>query len=298
VFDFPRDVQPILDKHCVSCHNPGKLSGGVLLTGDRGPMFSHSYFELTRMRQVADGRNQAVSNRDPYTIGAVASPLMHKVLDRHHNVGLSQNELDRIRFWIETGAPYPGTYAALGSGMIGGYAENKQVGTDFDWPEAKSVAEIVETRCMSCHQDSMNLPVALSDEIGLSFWQPSFTDPRLRYSRHRLFNLSHPELSLMLLAPLAGEAGGLGLCMHDSSAVFETINDPGYQAILALNRRGKQELDRIKRFDMPGFRPPAAYMREMQRFGVLPASHDSGAVSIDFYQTDRAYWDLFDLEKQ
>ena len=49
VLDFPRDIQPILDRHCVSCHNADQLAGDVLLTGDHGPMFSHSYFELTRM---------------------------------------------------------------------------------------------------------------------------------------------------------------------------------------------------------------------------------------------------------
>ena len=30
-----------------------------------------------------------------------------------------------VRLWIETGAAYPGTYAALGCGMVGGWAENK-----------------------------------------------------------------------------------------------------------------------------------------------------------------------------
>ena len=297
VFDFPRDIQPILDNHCVSCHNPQKLAGGVLLTGDRGPMFSHSYFELTRMRQVADGRNQAFSNRDPYTIGAVASPLMEKVHNKHHNVELSQNEQDYIRYWIEVGAPYPGTYGALGSGMIGGYAENKQVLTDFDWPEAKVLSKVVSSRCVSCHQDSLNLPVALSDEIGLSFWQPSFTDPRLQYSRHRLFNLTQPELSLMVLAPLAKEAGGLGICVSETGVVFKTANDPDYLTILDLNKRGMQELHSIKRFDMPDFRPPAAYVREMQRFGVLPPEIDSSRTEIDVYQADRMYWDLFDLER-
>ena len=42
VFDFPRDIQPILDKHCVECHAYDKRKGGVILTGDHGPMFSHS----------------------------------------------------------------------------------------------------------------------------------------------------------------------------------------------------------------------------------------------------------------
>ncbi|MCP4378671.1 MAG: hypothetical protein GY794_21160, partial [bacterium] len=46
VFDYPRDIQPILDKHCVKCHSPKKRDGGVILTGDHGPVYSHSYYTL------------------------------------------------------------------------------------------------------------------------------------------------------------------------------------------------------------------------------------------------------------
>jgi hypothetical protein len=38
VFDFPRDIQPILDRHCVKCHDFSNPSGGVVLAGDRGPI--------------------------------------------------------------------------------------------------------------------------------------------------------------------------------------------------------------------------------------------------------------------
>lgn len=294
VFDFPRDIQPILDKHCVSCHNADTLAGDVLLTGDHGPMFSHSYFELTRMRQIADGRNQAVSDRDPYTIGAVASGLMKRIEEGHQGVQLSEKEADFVRYWIEVGAPYPGTYAALGGGMIGGYAENRQVLTDFDWPETMALKQVVQRRCASCHTGPKNLPVALSDEIGLSFWQPSFTDPRLRYSRHRLFNLSRPEQSLMLKAPLSKETGGFGTCDAENGGVFKSTDDPDYAVILAANRRGQRTLATIKRFDMPGYRPPLPYIREMKRFGVLAADFDPANDPLDFYQTDRAYWRLFE----
>ncbi len=271
VFDFPRDIQPLLDKHCVICHNPQKAAGGVLLTGDRGPMFSHSYYELTRTRQIADGRNQAVSNRPPYTIGAVASPLINKIDGSHHDVRLTDNETDMIRYWIEVGAPYPGTYGALGNGAIGGYAENKQVHTDYEWPESKAVKKVVQRRCASCHHGDKNLPVALSDEIGLSFWQPSFSDPRLQYSRHRLFNLSHPELSLMTRAPLSTEQGGLGKCAHNGEPVFTSKDDPDYITLLRLSERGRDELNEMQRFDMPDFQPTDAYVREMKRYGILEA---------------------------
>jgi hypothetical protein len=48
-------------------------------------------------------------------------------------------------------------------------------------------------------------------------------------------------------------------------------------------------LNEIKRFDMPGFRPPRPYVREMKRYGVLPVELPEDTV-IDVYATDRAYW--------
>ncbi len=44
-----------------------------------------------------------------------------------------------------------------------------------------------------------------------------------------------------------------------------------------------------QRFDMPRFQPRAEYVREMRRYGILPA--DAGRDKpIDVYATDRAYW--------
>jgi len=297
VFDFPRDIQPILDKHCLSCHDYDKREGGVVLTGDRGPMFSHSYYTLTYRRQFVDGRNDPKSNLPPRAIGATASPLMQKIAGEHHEVRLAPPETRMIRYWIECGAPYPGTYAALGSGMIGEYYENKQVGTDDQWPAAQEAGAAIRRRCGSCHTGNTVLPASLSDERDVSFWRPDPDDPRLRLSRHLVFNLTHPEKSLMLLAPLAAKAGGYGICREGSvgpgapsgQSVFADTADPDYQAILALCRQGKAHLEQIKRFDMPGFVPPAAYVREMKRYGVLPQEMPEGT-AIDVYQTDRRYW--------
>jgi len=112
-----------------------------------------------------------------------------------------------------------------------------------------------------------------------------------------MFNLSRPDKSLILLAPLATEAGGYNLCrrrdkdgrLGKSVTVFANTNDQDYQKILAMCRDGKRRLEEIKRFDMPGFRPTQGYVREMKRYGILPNDLAEGAL-IDVYATDRAYW--------
>jgi hypothetical protein len=118
-------------------------------------------------------------------------------------------------------------------------------------------------------------------------------DPRLLTSRHMVFNLTHPAQSLLLLAPLSRKAGGWGLCRDPKSneprGIFASTNDPGYHTLLAMCVRGQEQLDSVKRFDMPGFRPRRDWIREMKRYGILAADFDS-AGPVDCYQTERRYW--------
>jgi len=275
VIDFPRDIQPILNKHCVSCHGyeapaggeHGPRAGKVILTGDHGPFFSHSYVTLTLHKQFSDSRNDH-GNRPPRSIGSSASPLMKKLDGQHYNVRLSPHEKKMVRLWIETGAAYPGTYASGGSGMIDlpGHAWGTKTSLH---PIGGSVftrmpppTQSIDRRCVSCHK------------------KPPL-DP------HLLYNLSRPEKSMLLLAPLAKAAGGYGFC---KPSVFENTSDSDYQAILASIQAPSRKLDEIKRFDMPGFRPLPGYVREMKNYGILPAYFDPAKDPIDVYKLDQAYW--------
>ena len=299
VLDFPRDIQPVLDSLCVNCHGYEKTTAGgpragrLLLSGDRGPMFSHSYYMLTIAGLFSDGRNQPKSSYAPRSLGSSASRLPKLVDGSHYGAKATEQQLKLLRLWIETGAAYPGTYAALGTGMIGSYAENNQVETDFNWPTTKAGEKVINERCASCHeQPARLLPRSLSDERGVSFWQPDMKDPRLNTSRHVVFNLSQPEKSLLVLAPLAESAGGWGLCRdpktQQPATVFATKDDPGYRALLAMCAAGKARLDEVKRFDMPDFRPRRDWVREMQRYGVLAA--DTQAESLNAYAVEQRYW--------
>jgi hypothetical protein len=300
VFDFPRDIQPVLDRHCLPCHGyeagerGGPYAGGVMLAGDRGPLYSHAYFTLTTRALFSDGRNQAKSNYAPRQLGSAASRLLKLLAGGHHEVAASAEEITRVRLWIESGAPYPGTYAALGSGMIGGYAMNRQFETDWDWPAGGPARQVLEQRCASCHHGEMALPQSLSDERQMSFWRFPQQDPRHRVNRHIVFNLSKPGHSLLLLAPTAPAAGGFGICKTregEPAPVFTTRDDPGYQALLALIAAGRDRLNEITRFDMPQFRPRPEYLREMRRFGILPDSFDPAAPGpVDPYDLDQRYW--------
>jgi len=297
VFDYPRDIQPILDKNCLACHDYNQRAGGIILSGDHGPIFSHSYYTLTALQFISDGRDRLVTNLPPRSVGTSASPLMKMLDGDHYKAKLSQHEKDMIRYWIESAAPYPGTYAALGTGMIGGFPKSKLDTTDRQWPSSIAAAEAIKRRCAGCHDNSLPVPKYLSDNLELILSNPDMNDIRIRLSRHLMFNLTRPRKSLILLAPMAANAGGYGLCkqryedgsFRESVTVFADTSDPDYQKILTLCRRGRKWLKEIKRFDMPSFRPTPGYVREMQRYGILPNDLAEDSL-IDVYATDRVYW--------
>lgn len=300
VFDFPRDIQPILDRHCVQCHGPNER---ICLTGDRGPMYSLSYVTLTALRQVADGRNQPKSNYPPRALGSSASPLMKKLTPAHHGVRVTPRERDLVRLWIEAGAPYPGTYAALGSGMLGFAEHNRHVSSLDGLPGTRDAWQVNARRCAQCHKGEWALPRTADNDppppVDEKIKDPKLAKKGLRFSRNNLFNLTRPELSRMLRGPLAREAGGLGRCREldaegrvttRTAVVFKSTADPDYQKLLGSVREAKAQLDRITRFDMPNFKPRPEWVREMKRYGVLPESAQPEG-GIDVYAAERKYWE-------
>ena len=303
LYDFPRDIQPILDKHCVPCHGytktptGGPRSGGVILTGDRGPYYSHSYFTLTVREQFADGRN-GDGNRAPRTIGSSAGGIMEKILATHNRIKLklSAREITMIRLWIETAAPYPGTYAALGTGMI---TRTPSFDPKRSFANPK-VAETISKRCVPCHRKKMRLPSSPGHLIIRGFrrgGQIDISEPGMRYSSHIVFNLSKPANSLFLLAPLSKQAGGYGICRPLGSKldqphgpIFKSSSEADYKRIHDAIDDAKNHLEKIKRFDMPSFRPNVHYMREMKVYGILTKDFDLAKDPIDPYKTDLKYW--------
>ena len=300
IFDYPRDVQPILDAHCVECHDYDLRAGGVILTGDRGPMFSIGYYTLVALDLVSDGRNGKAA-RPVRSIGSSASRLMKLIDGSHYDAKLSDHEKKMVRLWIDSGAAYPGTYAALGTGMIGGFEivdrSIRLDQSDTEWPSMKASMAAIERRCSGCHAGSTALPRSPSEIVGPGSWGSAFKgsgpwidlvpdDVRRRFSRHLFYNLTRPDKSLLLLAPLSKAAGGLELC---PGPVFKGADDPDCQTILTAIRDTQAKLEQIKRFDMPGFRPRPEYVTRMQRYGILPADLPDDA-AIDVYATDRAYW--------
>jgi hypothetical protein len=114
-------------------------------------------------------------------------------------------------------------------------------------------------------------------------------DPLARFSSNILLNYSSPDLSPLLLAPLAREAGGRGVC----GDVFRRTDDRDYQKLLTAIRSGKAILDEKPRYGDPDFQPNPQYIREMKKYGVLPPTFDASDQALDIFDVDQAYWRTF-----
>ena len=110
---YPILVQPVLDQHCVECHNPQRPEGKVVLTSTPAGNFSLSYNALVGfVAFTAWGlpNNNFEPLTQPDRFGARASKLVTLLDNGHYDVKLSPQEWERIVTWIDANALFYGTF--------------------------------------------------------------------------------------------------------------------------------------------------------------------------------------------
>ena len=117
-FGYLTEVQPVLDRHCVACHDYGKPAAKKLnLAGDLNACFNTSYVELRVKNYVRVVGAGPAEVQLPKTWGSHASPLVQVLLEGHGKpeidcrVKLDRESFDRIVTWIDINAPYYPEYA-------------------------------------------------------------------------------------------------------------------------------------------------------------------------------------------
>jgi hypothetical protein len=294
--DFMRDVQPVLDKYCVGCHNTEDRKGRLCLEGDMGVTWSISYYSLAIRSQIGDGRN-GLGNQPPRSLGSSASPLLRKLEGGHNNVKASHEDWLKVWAWTEAAAPFCGTY--------GGLRNQKQQDTKVG-VFASQVSGVLQKRCYSCHDPDgkgpqnrlvepfdweqrrklINRPTGRHERLVLK------DDPARYFSLDVFINATRPEKSSVLLAPLRKDAGGWGICPN----VFKSKCDPDYKIMSTAATNWQAEWQKSCAFGSPTFQVNRQYIREMVRFGILP--ENTHAEDVCPYETDRRYWEMFDYKPQ
>ena len=112
-FSFPREVQPVLDKHCVSCHDGKPRDGRELpdfadtAKGSRG--FTKSYLALHPFVR-RPGPESDYHLQNPGEWHADTSELVQMLQKGHHGVKLDAEGWDRLITWIDLNVPDHGTW--------------------------------------------------------------------------------------------------------------------------------------------------------------------------------------------
>jgi formylglycine-generating enzyme required for sulfatase activity len=124
-FAFAREVQPVLDRHCVGCHGDGGtppyLKGDRMLTDwssqmaghwGGGGKFSTSYFGLQRYvrRPGIESDRRMIPPMDFHFSTTELGQMLRK---GHRGVRLDAESWERLATWADFNAPYYGTWGEI-----------------------------------------------------------------------------------------------------------------------------------------------------------------------------------------
>jgi len=149
---FPRLVQPVLDKHCVACHDEHPDEAPSLARGTKWKQYGTKYYDdanskvvpsIPPERWAQEGHKyvwydsyvnlypyvrdacfvrhgpQEGATTKPGTFGARVSKLYRLLADGHHDVRLSDEEMHRFALWIDTNCRFFGPTRHLMSQATG-----------------------------------------------------------------------------------------------------------------------------------------------------------------------------------
>ena len=123
-FNYARLVQPVLDRHCVACHQQKKA---IDLTGAVERNFTRSYNSLAGKYgfyfHVYNGSiNTGVhggSRTIPGKFGARASALLKYLGQDHYGVKLPEHDFHRVALWLDCNSEFLGAYDNVAAQLRG-----------------------------------------------------------------------------------------------------------------------------------------------------------------------------------
>ncbi|MCL2006258.1 MAG: DUF1080 domain-containing protein [Planctomycetaceae bacterium] len=271
VFDYPSIVQPVLDRHCIECHNGKRAEGGYDLTGDKTRYFSMSYDNLLgtsrsyRQHNMLTGEmlpeyaakgkplvhyfwllHTPSSQSTPYITGSHASRLTELIESEHGGINMPLEDRQILYYWMDANVPYYGTYAharPLAAGRRDRFAE-PETGRLSPWVEC--FLEVYQRRCADCHGS-------------FRLWEQAE-----RTGQYAWVNLSRPQWSAALTAHLPVDLGGRGLAAvqggermlaeSPEQLLFMDLSDADYQKMLRAIEEGRKIMWAHPEADMPDFR--------------------------------------------
>ncbi len=205
-FDFAREVQPVLDAHCVSCHDgaePGRpdLRPEHDVPGYKGRRLSDLGVTRLHPRMAKDtngivrytpayealipyirrvGIEDDVSLLVPGEFHADTSELVQMLRKGHQGVRLAAGAWDRIVTWIDLNAPCHGTWGDVYPIPDGAHKRRMELRGLYGGPprDPEAISPIVSPPVVPVEPEAMPVPAS----IGLAGWPFSGEEARQRQS--------------------------------------------------------------------------------------------------------------------
>ena len=130
-FSYIREVQPVWDRHCISCHDGTKhkmsLKGDMHVVDNQTKRkFSESYLNLTHARKTGGNDSwQGLAEHpevnwisslseptllQPYSAGAATSNLIKRMQKGHGGAKVSEDEIEAVALWLDLLVPFISDY--------------------------------------------------------------------------------------------------------------------------------------------------------------------------------------------
>ncbi|OVE81439.1 hypothetical protein BVY04_03375 [bacterium M21] len=154
-FSFLREIQPVLDRKCIGCHDGKPRKDGKTIPNYdditeipvayqkdskgkkivQGGPFPKSYLELSKYVR-RPGPESDIELLEPMEYHASTSILIQLLRKGHQNVKLADDEWERLHAWIDLNAPCYGTYTE---------AQRRWLNPDYRWAGAgKNPGELIK----------------------------------------------------------------------------------------------------------------------------------------------------------
>ena len=113
-FAFKLEMEPLLDKYCVSCHNSKSIASGKKMPDfsnrERAGNFDKTYMALHPYIR-RPGPESDIHMLRPMEYYADTSELVQMLKKGHHNVKLAREDWEKLYTWIDLNVPFRGKWA-------------------------------------------------------------------------------------------------------------------------------------------------------------------------------------------
>lgn len=253
-FSYIKNIQPILDKYCVKCHDfGGKGSEKIVLCGDRGLVFNQSYLQLHSKKAISAIGAGPDAVVEANTWGAKHSKIVRMIRNGHSGVKMPENEFAVLRAWIDLNAPYYSTEDSA-------YPQNPSGRSPLAFAEIQRIFELAAPEAEKIGYSKKEI---LEQKAPFGVWKNNVIKNRIaaRLYRFEIVSFDRPEMSPIFKAIPKGTSA--------------------YGEALEIIRQGARRLDSKPRADMESFASSEDAKTKNKRAAALRRLEESARKAIE-----------------